>query len=107
MVRRFNLSDDPDLTFSSREEGEKLRERILASLAEHDYVEVDFGAELVASASFLDEALAKLIDHIPATELKLRVRLLNFSEQDRRLLNMLTATRIREQEPLHPGEEGE
>ncbi|MCB2211849.1 STAS-like domain-containing protein [bacterium] len=101
---RMIVQQEVGSSLSSREEGKRLRESILAVLHDHDFVELDFESELVASVSFLDEALARLVEDLPTSDLKKRVRLLNFTEQDRQLLNMLTAARLREKEPLQPGD---
>lgn len=49
--------------YITRVAGEKLRNMILKSVSENKKVELDFTDLMVASTSFFDEAIAKLVDH--------------------------------------------
>lgn len=49
--------------YITRAAGERLRNMILKSISENKKVELDFTDLMIASTSFFDEAIAKLIDH--------------------------------------------
>lgn len=79
-----------------REDGEKLRRRIKELWSDLEPVDVDFGHVVIASVSFFDEAIAVLALQYPLDVIKRRVKVLNITEPDRRLLNTLVVSRNRE-----------
>lgn len=78
----------------TREDGARLREAIVAAWRDGP-VEVDFGGVPIASVSFLDEAIVRLtLDHSVA-EVVRRIRPVQLTDPDRRLLNKLLQARKR------------
>lgn len=81
-----------------RSDGAKLREAIEQRWSDDEPLEIDFENIMVASVSFLDEAIALLaLDHSKDV-LKRRLKLLNLREPDRRLLNAHIVSRARQRE---------
>jgi hypothetical protein len=79
-----------------REDGVRLRHAIEEGWLRADTVEVDFEQIRIASASFLDEGIAVLALRLSLDEIKRKLRVVNLTEPDRRLLNELTLARARE-----------
>jgi hypothetical protein len=75
-----------------RGDGERLRRAIENAWAQEP-VDLDFGSELIASISFLDEGVAALfVDH-DAEVIRERLRIVGLTDADRQLLNELVARR--------------
>lgn len=85
----------------SREHGRKIRKIIdLHWKIPNCKIVVDFGNLSIASASFIDEAFAKLLLKYSFDEVKDKLAFRNMTDFDRALLNDLVRSRIRERQQL-------
>ena len=77
--------------FTTRIDGEKLRNIILETTGN---IEIDFIDVKVASASFFDEAIAKLIDYgFDSHKVKEKIKFKNLYEMDKLLLKQVCKQR--------------
>lgn len=79
-----------------RIEGARLRAAIEAAWASPEPIEVDFANIRIASASFFDEGIAHIALERPVDEIRARLKVINITAPDRRLLNDLLASRARQ-----------
>lgn len=78
----------------SREAGANLRNLILDKWDEFNRIVIDFDNLLVASASFLDEAVAKLAFEFNEEDIKKKIKLENIEPFDKALVNDLIIRRL-------------
>lgn len=57
------IKDEFKDDYITRKAGERLRNLIIAADADNELIELDFSNLLIASASFFDEGIAKLLEH--------------------------------------------
>ena len=76
-----------------RTDGARLRAEIDKAWPGLEFIEVDFENRQIASASFLDEGIALLALEHPLEELTSRLKVVNITPPDRRLLNSLVRDR--------------
>lgn len=89
-MTRIDIKKEFAQDWISREAGERLRHLILQATKEGKTVEIDFSGLIIASTSFLDEGLAKLIEEGWSTEeITSRVHCKNLHPRDREVLNKL------------------
>ena len=86
---------------STREEGRDLLVLILQYWKRVGTITLDFGSELVASTSFIDEVFGTLALHFSNEELKAKLKLENIDPIDRRKINATITDRRKELELLH------
>ena len=79
-----------------RTDGARLRAAIDAAWNAGETVEVDFANLRIASASFLDEGIAHIALVRSLEEIRTRLRVVNITAPDRRLLNDLLGSRARQ-----------
>lgn len=72
-----------------RDEGARLRRRIEAAWSGEGPIVLDFQSRRIASISFLDEAIAALVEAHDLGEVRQRLELRNMVPGDRRLLETL------------------
>lgn len=84
-----------------RKDGERLRSAIEQRWNGAEPIEIDLENVSIASVSFFDEALGVLALRHPLDIIKRKVRLLNITDADRKLLNSIVGTRSRERESLY------
>lgn len=78
----------------TREAGEKLRKRIIDSLRAGARLELDFSECLIASTSFFDEGIAKLVDEGIQPDMIVRsLTITHLHPRDRELLEVLCKRR--------------
>jgi hypothetical protein len=87
-----------------RSDGIKLREAIERLWSDAEVLEIDFEGIVIASISFLDEAIAVLALDLPVDVLKRRLKLVALVDSDRRLLNAQIVTRARQRDAGTGGE---
>ena len=87
-----------------REDGIKLRHAVEDGWLHSESVEIDFEKIRIASASFMDEGIAVLALRMPLDEIRRKLKIVNLTEPDRRLLNELTLARARERRGSHAGD---
>ena len=86
------------LTEMSREEGLIFRSFIEQLWDQCDRIILDFQEVTFLSVSFLDEAIAKLFLYRKPSEITLKLLLVNMSSDDKRLLNGISSSRIKQNE---------
>ena len=88
VIIKENFKED----YTTRPAGERLRDIILEN---EELIEIDFSEVKVASASFFDEAFAKLISEYnwKKIDFDTRVKFLNLYKHDLSLLNQVCQTR--------------
>lgn len=80
----------------TRADGKKIHEFLLSHWDKAQVIEVDFGHLVIASVSFLDEAVGQLALCFKRSELVAKLRLLHISSRDKRLLNDIFLSRYRQ-----------
>lgn len=98
MTMRIAITDVCGGNLVYREEGARLRAAIEAAWTSGEPIEVDFANIRIASASFLDEGVAHIALLRPLDEIRARLRVVNITAPDRRLLNDLLSSRARQRE---------
>lgn len=78
----------------SRVAGERLRKMIIEATQKNKTVEIDFSNKMIASTSFFDEGIAKLVDEgWTRKDLDARVHFKNFHARDKMILDELCKNR--------------
>lgn len=80
----------------TRSDGKKIHKALLDHWENTDKIEIDFGNLVIASVSFLDEAIGQLALRFKRSELKSKLRLRRISSRDKRLLNDIFISRYRQ-----------
>lgn len=91
--------------YISRQAGEKLRLMIIQAIKEKSELILDFDKLVVASTSFFDEGIAKLVDTEVTTEQFLKfIKLINLNKNDSKVLKQVNEYRKfnLENKPSHP-----
>ncbi len=87
----------------SREHGREFRATLEKLWSADEPLVVDFGNVRIASVSFLDEGMAVLALRYSLEEIRRRLRVINITPDDRRLLNELLLARARERDSRSEG----
>jgi hypothetical protein len=87
-------------SFSSRTEGKKMRAYITRRWQHYDQITIDFEGLDVASVSFLDEAFGRLSELYTIKEMKSKLSFIGLDSDDRKLLNYIIISRLKEKESL-------
>ncbi len=89
VIKKFSAEDR-----LTREGGEKLRLLIMELLKKHEVVTLDLQKKPIASVSFWDEGIAKLLDEgITPVELKNRVKFKNLLPRDLEVIERVVQAR--------------
>ncbi|MFC1521542.1 STAS-like domain-containing protein [Elusimicrobiota bacterium] len=80
----------------TRDDGKKIRKLIKEAWAKDEIVELDFGNLIIASVSFMDEAVGVLALKHTKEEITIKIRLKNINPQDKVLLNDILLSRFRQ-----------
>lgn len=80
----------------TRADGKKIHQALLEHWDNARTIEVDFGNLIIASVSFLDEAIGQLALRYKRKELVSKLRLKRISSRDKRLLNDIFISRYRQ-----------
>jgi hypothetical protein len=80
--------------YISREAGEKLREIILVAIKNQEKITLDFADLIIASTSFFDEGIAKLVNEkIKPEEFNEFVTIKDINRNDQKVLDQVTKYR--------------
>lgn len=85
----------PGESTSSREDGMRARENLLATLSEYDQLELDF-SDLVLTPSFADSCIAMLAKQIGKTTFETKVVMTHTSPDQEALLTHVIQRRLAE-----------
>lgn len=80
----------------TRADGKKIHQALLDHWDKAKTIEIDFGNVVIASVSFLDEAIGQLALRYKRKELVSKLRLKRISSRDKRLLNDIFISRYRQ-----------
>ncbi len=93
---KLNVKDLCGSSTLTRTDGHKIFKFILSCWEDFDKIEVDFGNRVIASVSFLDEALGQLALRFDRQELASKLKLSRIASNDKKLLNEIINSRYRE-----------
>lgn len=96
VVTKLNIKEICGTNTVTREDGKKIHQFLLDHWDKASAIEVDFGNVVIASVSFLDEAIGQLALRYKRTELVSKLRLRRISLRDKRLLNDIFISRYRQ-----------
>ena len=96
VVTKLKIKDICGRNTVTRDDGKKIHQFLLDNWAESETIEVDFGNLIIASVSFLDEAIGQLALRYTRRELVSKLKLLRISSRDKRLLNDIFISRYRQ-----------
>ena len=96
IVTRLKIKDICGTNTVTRSDGKKIHKFLLDHWEKAHTIEVDFGNLIIASVSFLDEAIGQLALRFKRSELISKLRLRRISSRDKRLLNDIFISRYRQ-----------
>src|SRR3989344_9632414 len=96
VVIKLKIKDICGTNTVTRSDGKKIHQALLDHWETADTIEVDFGNLVIASVSFLDEAIGQLALRYKRSELISKLKLLRISSRDKRLLNDIFISRYRQ-----------
>jgi hypothetical protein len=80
--------------YISREAGEELRRKIMAAIKSQEHITLDFADLIIASTSFFDESIAKLVnEQIEPEKFKEFVTIKDINRNDQKVLDQVTKYR--------------
>jgi hypothetical protein len=80
----------------TRADGKKIHQHLLEQWDRAATIDVDFGNLVIASVSFLDEAIGQLALRFSRNEVVSKLRLRRISSRDKKLLNNILISRYRQ-----------
>lgn len=80
----------------TRPDGRIVNQLIRDAWSQSDRIEIDFGNLVIASVSFIDEAIGLLSSDFSKDELTSKLSLVNISAEDKALLNDILHSRYRQ-----------
>lgn len=93
---RLRIKDLCGASTVTRADGKKIHQFLLDHWEKARTIEVDFGNLVIASVSFLDEAIGQLALRFQKRELASKLKLQRISPRDKRLLNDIFISRYRQ-----------
>lgn len=96
VITRLNIKDICGTNTVTRSDGKKIHQALLEHWGKSSTIEVDFGNLVIASVSFLDEAIGQLALRFKRRELISKLKLRRISSRDKRLLNDIFISRYRQ-----------
>ena len=96
IVTKLKIKDICGTNTVTRADGKKIHQFLLDHWDKAQTIEVDFGHLVIASVSFLDEAIGQLAVRYKKRELVSKLRLRRISSRDKRLLNDIFISRHRQ-----------
>lgn len=96
IITRLNLKEMCGTNTVTRADGKKVHQFLLDHWGKAQTIEVDFGNLVIASVSFLDEAIGQLALRYKRQELVTKLKLRRISIRDKRLLNDIFISRYRQ-----------
>lgn len=96
IVTKLKIKDICGTNTVTRSDGRKIHRFLLNHWDKAQTIEVDFGNLVIASVSFLDEAIGQLALRYKRKELISKLKLSRISSRDKRLLNDIFISRYRQ-----------
>jgi hypothetical protein len=96
IVTKLKIKDICGTNTVTRADGKKIHRFLLDHWRNAQTIEVDFGNLVIASVSFLDEAIGQLALRYNRKELVSKLKLRRISSRDKRLLNDIFISRYRQ-----------
>ena len=96
VITRLNIKEICGTNTVTRADGKKIHQFLLDHWENSSVIEVDFGNLVIASVSFLDEAIGQLALRFNRDELVSKLKLRRISSRDKRLLNDIFISRYRQ-----------
>jgi hypothetical protein len=96
IVTKLKIKDICGTNTVTRADGKKIHRFLLDHWPNAQTIEVDFGNLVIASVSFLDEAIGQLALRYNRKELVSKLKLRRISSRDKRLLNDIFISRYRQ-----------
>jgi hypothetical protein len=96
IVTKLKIKDICGKNTVTRADGRKIHRFLLSHWDKAQTIEVDFGNLVIASVSFLDEAIGQLALRYKRKELVSKLKLRRISSRDKRLLNDIFISRYRQ-----------
>ncbi len=93
-MMRINVPETCAGATVTRDDGKALRGAILRCLDDEGTLELDFGGQRVASASFFDESLGSLAESLGVEVVRTRISVVGIEPGDRDLLNRIIRARV-------------
>ncbi len=95
MTNSFKISEISDGLLGRRENGEKVRNKILLLAEELGHITIDLENLTSISPSFLEEALVKLVIHYGKDEFKRKIEFVNVTPSIKNTMNSMLANQLR------------
>jgi len=95
VIVKLNIKEICGTNTVTRTDGKKIHKFLLDHWEGADTIEVNFGNLVIASVSFLDEAIGQLALRFERRALTSKLKLLRISSRDKRLLNDIFISRYR------------
>lgn len=96
VITKLNIKENCGTNTVTRADGKKIHQLLLDHWEKAGVIEVDFGNLVIASVSFLDEAIGQLALRFNRHELVSKLKLRRISSRDKRLLNDIFISRYRQ-----------
>lgn len=96
IVTKIKVSDICGTHTLTRADGKLLNNLIVGHWVKSNVIEIDFSNAIVASVSFLDEAIGQLIARFSRKDISAKLKLIRISQFDKKLLNDIVSARSRQ-----------
>ena len=96
IVTKIKVSDICGTHTLTRADGKLLNNLIVGHWAKSNVIEIDFSNAIVASVSFLDEAIGQLVARFSRKDISAKLKLARISQFDKKLLNDIVSARSRQ-----------
>ena len=102
MTNSFRLTEISSSTLSNRENGRKVREKILNLARQSGQITIDMENISTVTPSFLEEAIVKLVVELGKDRFKQTIELVNLNDALREMMNMMLANQLKRQKQETP-----
>ena len=102
MTNAFRLTEISSSTLSNRENGRKVREKILNLARQSGQITIDMENISTVTPSFLEEAIVKLVVELGKDRFKQTIELVNLNDALREMMNMMLANQLKRQKQETP-----
>lgn len=97
MTNFFRLTEISSSTLSNRENGRKVREKILKLVRQSGQITIDMENISTVTPSFLEEAIVKLVVELGKDRFKQTVELVNLNDAIREMMNIMLSNQLKRQ----------
>lgn len=97
MTNSFRLTEISSSTLSNRENGRKVREKILNLAQQSGQITIDMENISTVTPSFLEEAIVKLVVELGKDQFKQTIELVNLNDALREMMNIMLAKQLKRQ----------